>query len=143
MLPCRYFCRYFRYLLKYFFLKCGDKLEQAEVTLKEIYEKVSLKVPLEQRRFFNFFNDTVAELEALYPDLLFKEGVHFTPVHDLSDENVVLPLYTPAIVDNILYLCGYDQQGILKQEFTRKSRNAYVHYWKNHAHNRRVRRMRW
>ena len=127
MLPCRYFCRYFRYLLKYFFLKCGDKLEQAEVTLKEIYEKVSLKVPL----------------EALYPDLLFKEGVHFTPVHDLSDENVVLPLYTPAIVDNILYLCGYDQQGIFKQEFTRKSRNAYVHYWKNHAHNRRVRRMRW
>lgn len=103
MLPCRYFCRYFRYLLKYFFLKCGDKLEQAEVTLKEIYEKVSLKVPLEQRRFFNFFNDAVAELEALYPDLLFKEGVHFTPVHDLSDENVVLPLYTPAIVDNILY----------------------------------------
>lgn len=85
-------------------------MEQAEVTLKEIYEKVSLKVPLEQRRFFNFFNDTVAELEALYPDLLFKEGVHFTPVHDLSDENVVLPLYTPAIVDNILYLCGYDQQ---------------------------------
>ena len=96
------FCRYFRYLLKYFFLKCGDKLEQAEVTLKEIYEKVSLKVPLEQRRFFNFFNDTVAELEALYPDLLFKEGVHFTPVHDLADENVVFPLYTPAIVDHLL-----------------------------------------
>ena len=56
-------------------------MEQAEVTLKEIYEKVSLKVPLEQRRFFNFFNDTVAELEALYPDLLFKEGVHFTDVY--------------------------------------------------------------
>ena len=77
MLPCRYFCRYFRYLLKYFFLKCGDKLEQAEVTLKEIYEKVSLKVPLEQRRFFNFFNDTVAELESIISRLTIQRRCAF------------------------------------------------------------------
>ena len=67
MLPCRYFCRYFRYLLKYFFLKCGDKLEQAEVTLKEIYEKVSLKVPLEQRRFFNSLTIPLQNLKHYIP----------------------------------------------------------------------------
>lgn len=104
---------------------------------------VSLKVPIEQRRFFDYFNATIAELEALYPDLLFEEGEHFIPVTVLSDENIVLPMYVPAIVDNIIFLGGYDETGTYKQEFIRKANNAYLHYWKNHAHNRRVRRMRW
>ena len=44
-----YFCRYFRHLLKYFFLKCGDRLEQAEVTLKEIYEKENIVLPFSDK----------------------------------------------------------------------------------------------
>lgn len=111
--------------------------------IKEIYEKVNLRVPLEQRRFFNYFNDTIAELESLYPDLLFQEGQRFTSMHDLSDEYIVRPLYGPAIVDNILFLCGYDKDGIYKNEFIRKAKDAYLNYWNSHAHNRRIKRMRW
>lgn len=111
--------------------------------IKDIYEKVSLKVPLEQRRFFNYFNDTIAELESMYPDLLFKEGMHYTPMHDLSDEYIIRPLYAPAIVDNIIFLSGYDKDGTYKSEFIRKAKEAYINYWNSHAHNRRLKRMRW
>lgn len=113
------------------------------MNIKEIYEKVNLKVPLEQRRFFNYFNDTIAELESLYPEFLFCEGLKFTPMHDLSDEYIVRPLYGPAIVDNIIFLSGFDKEGIYKSEFIRKARDAYLNYWNSIAHNRRVKRTRW
>lgn len=106
--------------------------------IKEIYEKINLRVPLEQRRFFNYFNDTIAELEALYPQLLFEEGKRYTPMHDLSDEYIVRPLYGPAIVDNILFLSGYDKDGTYKSEFLRKAENAYENYWRSQAHHRRI-----
>ena len=111
--------------------------------IKEIYEKVNLKMPLEQRRFFNYFNDTIAELEAEYPELLFKEGMRFTPMRDLSDEYIVRPLYGAAIVDNILFLAGYDQEGTLKAEFLRKAQKAYHNYWRSHAHHRHIKRGGW
>ena len=36
------------------------------MTLHELFEKVTLKTPIEQRRFLNYFADTVQELQALY-----------------------------------------------------------------------------
>ena len=111
------------------------------MTIVEIFEKVNLIVPIEQRIFFNFFEDTVNELQSLYRDFVFIENAEYTPPTDLSDENVVLPLYHNAIVDNILFLANKGET--YKGEFIRKSKDAYLKYWNDNAKGRRIRRMRW
>ena len=111
------------------------------MTILEIFEKVNLIFPIEQRVFFNFFEDTVNELQSLYGDFVFIEDKTYTPPESLSDENVVLPLYTGAIVDNILFLANKGE--VYKSEFIRKSKDAYLKYWHDNTKGRRVRRMRW
>ena len=111
------------------------------MTILEIYEKVNLIIPMEQRVFFNFFEDSVNELESLYGDFLFIKDKEYTPPESLTDDNVVLPLYHNSIVDNILFLANKGEQ--YKSEFIRKSRDAYHKYWNDNAKGRRIRRMRW
>ena len=114
------------------------------MTILEIFEKVNLVIPIEQRIFFNYFEDTVNELHSLYRDFVFIEDAEYTPPERLSDnedENVVLPLYHNSIVDNILFLANCGE--IYKSEFIRKSKDAYLKYWNDNAKGRRIRRMRW
>lgn len=112
------------------------------MTLLEIFEKVNLVIPLEQRRFFNYFNDTVNELITLYDGFVFDAEGDYTPPKDLSDSiEALLPLYHNSIVDNILFLAGQDET--YKGEFIRKSKLAYLKYWNDNAKGRRIRRMRW
>ena len=152
------------------------------MTILEIYEKVNLLIPIEQRVFFNLFEDTVNELQSLYGDFVFiqeteealptsdtsnkavdssgnvyENGVlvesqsnadepkasvkEYTPPKRLTDDNVVLPLYHNAIVDNILFLANVGEH--YKSEFARKSKDAYLKYWNDNAKSRRIRRMRW
>ena len=111
------------------------------MTILEIFEKVNLSVPIEQRVFFNFFEDTVNELQSLYRDFVFLKDTEYTPPESLTDENVVLPLYHNAIVDNILFLANNGET--YKSEFIRKSKDAYLKYWNDNAQGRRKRRMRW
>lgn len=111
------------------------------MTILEIFEKVNLVIPIEQRVFFNFFEDTVNELMSLYGDFVFIQNTEYTPPKSLTDDNVVLPLYHNAIVDNILFLVGKGEQ--YKGEFIRKSKDAYLTYWNDNAKGRRIRRMRW
>ena len=111
------------------------------MTILEIYEKVNLLIPIEQRVFFNLFEDTVNELQSLYGDFVFIQGKEYTPPERLNDDNVVLPLYHNAIVDNILFLADKGEQ--YKSEFLRKSKDAYLKYWNDNAQSRRIRRMRW
>ena len=111
------------------------------MTILEIFEKVNLVVPIEQRIFFNFFADTVNELQSLYRDFVFIKDAEYTPPTSLSDENVVLPLYHNSIVDNILFLANKGE--MYKSEFLRKSKDAYLKYWTDDAKGRRKRRMRW
>ena len=111
------------------------------MTLTEIYEKVTLAVPIEQRVFFNFFEDTVNELQSLYRDFVFIEDKEYTPPKSLTDDNVVLPLYHNSIVDNILFLSTNEE--VYKSEFIRKSKDAFLKYWNDNAKGRRIRRMRW
>jgi hypothetical protein len=108
------------------------------MTILEIYEKVCLKTPMEQRRFFNFFNDSVNELLSSYD--IVTEG-EFEPITDLYADNVVLPLYHNAIVDNILFMASND--ATYKSEFLRKAKSAYLKYWNDKAKGKRIRRMRW
>jgi hypothetical protein len=112
-----------------------------KMTILEIFEKVYLVIPIEQRVFFNFFEDTVNELQSLYRDFVFIKDKEYTPPESLNDDNVVLPLYHNSIVDNILFLADAGEQ--YKGEFIRKSRDAYLKYWNDNAKGRRKRRMRW
>ena len=111
------------------------------MTILDIYEKVNLIVPIEQRAFFNFFEDTVNELQSLYRDFVFVEDAEYTPPESLLEDNVVLPLYHNSIVDNILYMISNTAD--YKAEFLRKSKDAYLKYWNDNAKGRRIRRMRW
>ena len=111
------------------------------MTILEIFEKVNLIMPIEQRRFFNFFEDTVSELQSLYSGFVFEKDAEYLPPKTLFDENVVKPLYHNAIVDNIVFLAGGNET--YKSEFIRKSRDAYLKYWNDNARGRKIRRMRW
>lgn len=114
------------------------------MTTLEIFERISLKTPMEQRRFFNFFNDTADELETLYgfiPEVVFEDVSKRVKIKSLSDENNILPLYHEAVIDNIMFLSG--QEEVYKSEFIRKSNLAYFRYWNDYAKHRRAKRMRW
>lgn len=112
------------------------------MTLLEIYEKVNLVTPIEQRDFFNYFDDSVREIEALYgsdrTSLVFEEDTVYAPPESLTDDVAVLPLYGGAIVDNILFLSGLGDAR--KSEFLRKSRTAYLNYWNKNAKGRKMKK---
>ena len=109
--------------------------------LREIYEKVCLKTRLEERRFFNHFNDTVIELEAMFPGMIC-DGA-FTPFEKLTDECNVKNIWTPAIVDNIIFLSGDDKDGTYKSEFIRKAQNAAHAIRKKDGRARHIKKRRW
>lgn len=111
------------------------------MSILKIFEKVNLTVPIEQRRFFNYFEDTVTELSSMYSGFVFEEDTEFEPPKALSDDNVVLPLYTDAIVDNIIFLVTGEETR--KSEFMRKSRAAYLKYWNDNAKGKKMKRTRW
>ena len=117
------------------------------MTILEIYEKVNIKTPVEQRIFFNYLNDSVNEIAELHgdmPRMVFGGNItaaDIVPVKSLSDETVVLPMYHNAIVDNILFLCGHGDTH--KGEFIRKAKEAYLHYWNLYSKGKHVKRNRW
>ena len=111
------------------------------MSILEIFEKVNLIMPIEQRRFFNFFEDTVNELQSLYPGFAIEADTEYVPPKALTDENVVKPLYHNSIVDNIAFLAGGEET--YKSEFLRKSRDAWLKYWNDNAKGRRMKRMGW
>ena len=111
------------------------------MSVLEIFEKVNLAIPIEQRRFFNYFEDTVTELSSMYSGFVFEKGIEYQLPKALSDKNVVRPLYHNAIVDNIIFLAGGEETH--KTEFIRKSHDAYLKYWNDNAKGRKMKRMRW
>ena len=111
------------------------------MTISEMYEKVNLILPTEQRKFFNYFNDTVSELVSLYGDSVITSQKRNKEIIDLTDDNVVQPLYHNSMVDNILFYLTKKQE--YKGEFIRKSREAWLKYWNDRANGKRQRRMRW
>ena len=108
------------------------------MSIIEIFEKVNLRIPMEQRVFFNHFNDTVDELVALYHGFVFEKNANYQPIESVNANVPVLPLYASAIVDNILFLAGADNRELLKNEFLRKSHDAYLVYWNENAKGRKI-----
>ena len=115
------------------------------MTTLEIFEKVNLILPIEQRRFFNYLDDTISELRSMYGDnFVFEnyesDGEYPSP-KDLSDEIFVKPLYHNAIIENIIFAAGGDSGR--KTEFLRKARDAYLSYWNENARGRTMKKARW
>ena len=126
------------------------------MNVKQIYERVSVVMPVFQRQFFDRLNDTVVELGGMYgevPKLLYVENddgtfagsscepfdIWVTELEDelsIETEVSILPLYHAAIVDNILFLSGAGEH--YKGEFIRKAREAWLKYWNVDAKDRRV-----
>ena len=116
--------------------------EVIKMEIKDIFEKVNLKSPIEQRRFFNYYNDTINEMKSLYSPFVFVEkDVEDEQIHSLDDEITVRPMYETGIVDNILYLNGLGAE--YKQMFYEKTRSAWLEYWSRYAKGARVKRKRW
>ena len=111
------------------------------MTLLKIFEKVNLVIPIEQRKFFNFFEDTIEELESMYSGFVVEKDAEFSPPSELSEETVVRQLYKSAIVDNIIFLSTGEETR--KSEFTRKSREAYLKYWCDNAKCKKIKGRKW
>lgn len=112
------------------------------MNLVEIFEKVSLKSPIEQRRFLNYYNDTVDELKALYSPFVFEVAdIEDEGAANLNDKITVRELYKAAIADNILYLSGCGSE--YRQQFAERAYNAWLEYWTKNAKGARIRRKRW
>lgn len=111
------------------------------MSLLEIFEKVNLILPIEQRRFFNYFEDTINELQSMYNGFVLEKDMNFKPPTALDDKNMILPLYHSAVVDNIVFLAGGEE--VHKNEFLRKAHNAYLKYWNDNAKGRKMKRIDW
>lgn len=111
------------------------------MTVLKMYEKVNLKTPLEQRRFFNYLNDSIEELQELYSKFVFDDGKGHALIESLTDECPVRPFYHEAIIDNILFLAGAGDT--YKGEFVRKAEMAQLRYWHQDVKGRHVKREGW
>ena len=102
-----------------------------KIKARIIFEKVDLIIPgVEQRRFFNWLNDTIDELRARCKNdkyVLVNESETVGIINNLEDDVNVRDLYLGAIVDNIVYNAGAGDEH--KSEFVRKGDDAYKYYW--------------
>lgn len=116
----------------------GDFME-----IKSVFEKVNLVVPLEQRRFFNYLEDTAGELIAKYGEkFVLVDGADVCSYDNKIDGEInILPQYEKAIVCNILFNAGAGEQYL--SEFLRHSDAAYLSYWRSNAKGRRLKRKEW
>jgi hypothetical protein len=111
--------------------------------IKSIFEKVNLIVPLEQRRFFNYLEDTANELIAKYGEkfVLSDDADVCTHNNKIEGEINILPQYEKSIVCNILFNAGAGEQYI--SEFLRHADAAYLFYWRNNAKGKRLKKKEW
>ena len=117
------------------------------MTIIDIYERISLKVPMEQKLFFNALNDTINAISARYgsiPGVTFDNrlrGDELMPIHGLIEEIPLLPMYHNAVVDGIMYRSG--QGDAYGAESDRKADEAYRYYWFLHSGGKKTRRRQW
>lgn len=114
------------------------------MNIADIYERVRSIIPdADERLFINYYNDTVSELDGLYGNvgkLLYLDGVPDVPVKSINEENNLLPLFSTAVVDNIIYL--FNHEAPYKQEFMRKAENAHLIYWRENTKGKTIRSLK-
>jgi hypothetical protein len=113
------------------------------MNIKSIFEKVNLIIPLEQRRFFNYLEDTANELISKYGEkFVLEKGASVCTFDNNIDGDInILPLYEKAIVNNILFNAGAGEQYI--SEFIRHAEQAHLYYWRVNAIGKRLKKKEW
>lgn len=89
----------------------------------ELFASVSVRCPIDQYKFIYYFNQTVDEINLMYP--------LFTPLQHMNsflDEREYPDILHGPISDNILFLAGFGDQ--YKSEFLRKMKYVFCAWWK-------------
>ena len=114
-------------------------------TSLKLFEKVNIRVPLEQRRFFNFLNEVINELISRYGAEYVLESEYadrgFRPIESLND-----PLQLRAhVVNPVLYgiLASALGDESAKAEEIRLADEAYAGIWRGGTKGRRIKRNSW
>ena len=94
---------------------------------------------MSQADFLNYYNDTINEIVNLYGESLTIDGNALDICTSLDEEVCLDDAYTEAIIDNIIYLANNDNT-VKKNEYIRKSKNAYNRLWSRRARNMKFRR---
>ena len=118
----------------------------------KMYERVTLVTPLEQRRFFDYYDASVNELCVMFDKkYVFRKGCTYVAPESLNYEDVTREIFHESIIDNILYMAGAGE--IYKSEFVRKANLGVKKAWNEHRDEYnatkhedavgRVKKMRW
>lgn len=91
--------------------------------VKDIYIAVSAYADVDQFKFLVCFNETINEINLMYP--LMDPLIN---VPDLNCECEYSEMYFSPIIDNILYLLGLGER--YKGEFIRKMKFVFCAWWK-------------
>ena len=96
---------------------------------KKMYERVLLVTPLEQRRFFDYYEASVNELTMMFDaKYVMKKDCKFEAPENIEYEDKTRVFFHEPIIDNILYMAGCGD--IYKTEFIRKANQAVKEAWK-------------
>ena len=114
-------------------------------TSLKIFEKVNLRVPVGQRRFFHFLNEAVNELIARYGAEYVLEteyaGRGFRPIESLNDPLQLRAQFVNPVLYGILSAALPDDKA--KAEELRLADEAYTSVWKDSMKGRRIKRNGW
>ena len=138
------------------------------MNLKNLFEKVNIRQPTDERTFLNFFNESVEELYVMFgakyvtkisadkelpekeKDEIKSEAIDTVTednsfVKSLNDKNCVYRHYHLPILYNILYLLGLGDS--YKSMFLQRSEEAYQKVWKEQLNSssekKIIKRSRW
>lgn len=92
--------------------------------VKDIYIAVSAYTDVDQFKFLVCFNETINEINLMYPLM---DALKNAP--DINYEWVYPEMYFSPIIDNILYLLGLGDRH--KSEFLRKMKFIFCAWWKS------------
>lgn len=109
------------------------------MTFKMMFERVNLVTPLEQRRFFDYYDASVNELRMMFKSkyVLKKDCTYATP-DDLNYTDVTREFFHEPIIQNILYMAGMGEQ--YKSEFIRLANLGYKEAWNEEAEEYKISR---
>ena len=104
-----------------------------------LFEKVNREKQISQPDFLSYYNDTIGEIVNLYGEPLTLDGNSFEICESLYEEMCIDDAYAEAVADNIFYLADKNDSA-RKNEYIRKSKNAYNKLWSRHAGKLKFRR---
>lgn len=115
-------------------------------TALKIYEKINLKLPLEQRRFFHYLNEVINELitrygaEYVLDDAYREKG--FMPIESLNDPLQIKTQFVNPVLYGITALADPQNQ-TAKAEEIRLADEAYTDVWNAAIKSRTIKRPGW